>query len=170
MTDTHNAGTATVGAFQKALSTLGFVGAAGVLLLCLHTVVNAVLRGLGGEGITGTLEVVGYWYMPLIALLGFSLAKRRNEQIEASLVYDRVPAAVKRDFDLTAHLLLVVLSLVFIWYGWLEALHASAIEKTAGISSILVWPTFFLVPLGFALLAVQSVADGYRIMCERNVA
>ncbi|MFH5824678.1 TRAP transporter small permease [Georgenia sp. AZ-5] len=158
------------GVYHKVMDVLGALGAVGVLVLCVHSVLNAVLRSLGGAGLTGTLEIVGFWYMPVIGFLGFSLAKRNNEHIDANIVYDHLPRVMRRDFDMAANLFLLAFALASAWFGWNEAVHNLAIDKTAGITSIPVWPASFLVPLGCLLLALQSALDGWRAMRERSAA
>jgi hypothetical protein len=63
--------------------------------------------------------------------------------------------------------LFVVSSLVclgFTWFGWGEAVHAKDIGKTAGVSSLVAWPAYFLVPLAFGSLTIQFFWNGIQAL------
>lgn len=124
-------------------------------VMMLHITANALTRTLFQQPLPNTLEIVQYWYVPTVAFLGFIAAQSRGEHVAADLAYRALPAITK-PFVLAAVLVLSsAVSAGFAWYGWGEALHAMDIGKTAGVSTVISWPTYFLVPLAFGSLTLQ---------------
>lgn len=141
----------------------GVPAAVALVALGLHTLVNVVGRSLWNVPIPGTLEMGQYWYMPMIALLGIVVAQGRAEHIDATLVYDRMPRAVRRQYLLFGNLLMVAMSLAFAWYGLGEAIEAAEIGRTSGASAIPIWLPPFLVPVGFTAVSVQLALRTWRL-------
>jgi TRAP-type C4-dicarboxylate transport system permease small subunit len=131
-------------------------------VMMLHVTLNAMLRTFGGNPVPYTLETVQYWYLPIVAFLGFVAAQRRGQHIAADLIFERLPNQTRR-FVLGAVLLAcAVVSLGFAWFGMGEAVHAMDIEATAGVSDLIAWPVYFLVPLAFGSLTVQMTIAGTK--------
>lgn len=139
-----------------------------LLLLMVHTVANALLRYAAASPITGTNEFVGYWYLPLAALLGFSLAQRGGSHIEARLVFDRFPMANRIEIQLFGQVLTIALCVGFAYYGWGEALDAWRVGLTGGMSAVVIWPMLFLVPFSFIVLTWQLVLDAVAVVRRRD--
>lgn len=131
-------------------------------LMMLHITANAVMRTWWNAPIDKTLEFVEYWYLPLLVFLGFIAAQHRAEHIAADLIFERLPTATRR-FVLAAVLLACsFVCLGFTWYGWTEALHAYELKRTAGVSDLPAWQTYFLVPIAFGSLTVQFLLGSAR--------
>lgn len=145
-----------------------FLAATGVILLMLHTVANLFARAWGSP-IAGTTESAAGWYMPVIVFLGLVRAQQFDEQIEARLVFDRVPRPVQLQYQLFSLIGVLILALFFAWFGWLEAWDATAIRLGYGVSGVPIWPVKYLVPIGFLLLAVQAALDAYRVVRFRTL-
>lgn len=131
-------------------------------LMMLHVTMNAVLRTFADQPLPNTLEYVQYWYLPAVAFLGFIAAQRRGQHVAADLIYARLPRLAQR---IVLPVLLAVSSVTsagFAWFGWQEAMHAYEIDKTAGVSDVIAWPAYFLVPLAFGSLTVQFVVAAVK--------
>ncbi|WP_317495153.1 TRAP transporter small permease [Haloechinothrix sp. LS1_15] len=139
-----------------------------LLLLMVHTVANALLRYLAGSPITGTNEYVGYWYLPIVAFLGFYFAQRSGSHIEARLVFDRLPRTNQLELQLAGQVLLIALCVGFAYHGLLEAIEAVQLGLTAGVANIVIWPVLFVVPLGFTLFAARLVIDAIATFRTRD--
>lgn len=144
------------------------VAVAALLAMMLHTIANALLRYLAASPITGTTEYVGYWYLPVVALLGFYFAQRGRAHIEARLLFDRLPHASRVEVQLGAQALTVALCAGFAYYGWAEAVEAAGIGLTAGVTGIAVWPVTFVVPVAFALLGLQLALDAVAVRRQQD--
>ncbi|MEU4429328.1 TRAP transporter small permease [Nocardia rhamnosiphila] len=135
-----------------------------LFVMMLHVTANALLRAFAAAPIQNTLEITQYIYLPIIALLGFMAAQARGEHIVADLVTHYFPRPVRRAVLGAGYLAALIVMAGFAWYGLEEALHARDIGQTAGVSTVVSWPVLFLVPLAFAVLAVQLGVAAVRAL------
>lgn len=137
--------------------------ASAIIVMMLHIVTHAVARSVFNTPIYGTNEIVEYWYLPIVALLGIPAAQLQKEHITVTLAVDRARPATAAVFRIFACLLGVLVSLAFAWFGLTETVENTAIGSTADVSAIITWPVYFLVPVVFVLLAVLYVLDAVII-------
>lgn len=142
--------------------TMAVLASVALIAMMLHTVLNAVSRRFLGAPLPGTSELVAYWYLPVIALVGFVVAHWRSEHIRVSLVTDRLRARNRTEFEVLDRSLGIVVSLALAWFGLHEALRYLEVGMTAGVTSLIIWPVSFLVPAVFVLLAASFAADILR--------
>ena len=138
---------------------LSIITAVVLIVMMLHVVAHAVLRFLFSSPIYGTNEMVQYWYLPLVALLGIPAAQLQKQHITVTLVTGRMNFWNAAIFKITAALLGAGVSLLWAWFGFEEALHRMSIGATAGVTDVTIWPVYFLVPLTFLLLAALYVVE-----------
>ena len=137
--------------------------AAAIIVMMVHIVVHALARSLFDAPIYGTNEIVEYWYLPVVALLGIPAAQLQKEHITVTMVIERARPATASVFTIFACVLGALVSLAFAWFGLDKALENMAIGQTADVSDIITWPVYFLVPVVFVLLAVLYVLDAVVI-------
>ncbi|MCW4355684.1 TRAP transporter small permease [Hoyosella sp. YIM 151337] len=135
------------------------VAATGLIIMMLHIVLNAALRTFVNAPVTGTNEIVSYWYMPLVALCGFVLAQRDRAHTEARVLFNRLPARLQRETHCAGLLLVAIACAGFAYFGFREALHSQHLGLTGGVTGVVIWPVTFLVPLIFAAITVQVLAE-----------
>lgn len=133
-----------------------------VFVLMLQVAVNAIFRTFGLGSIPDTLELTQYWYLPIVALLGFIVAESRGEHMVADLIYENFDRSARRIVKVLSASLGAVVSLGFAWFGLSQAIHAMNIGLTAGSSDIPAWPVQFLVPIVFTVFFIQFVWSGIR--------
>lgn len=155
--------------FNKRLdSTLSIVAAVALIVMMLHVVAHALLRYSFNAPIDGTNEIVAYWYLPAVALLGIPAAQLQNEQITVTLAIERMNPISASIFKVFACILGALTSIGFAWYGFAEAMKNMAIGSTAGVTDIITWPIYFLVPIVFVMLAILYVIDMFLIVRTRE--
>lgn len=137
---------------------------AGVTLIAMtvHVVANGILRSFAGSPIEHTLEYVQYWYLPVIAMLGFLSAQLRGRHITADLLYQLLPGQVKRWVTVGSNAVCAAVMCAFAWGTWQDALHRLEIRQTAGLTDVPTWPVHFLLPLTFVVLAVGFAGAAYQ--------
>ncbi|MGO1849577.1 TRAP transporter small permease, partial [Microbacterium sp.] len=128
-------------------------------VMMVHITANAVMRQLLREPLPSTNEIVGYWELPLVALLGLLAAQLRRDHIEVSLFVSRLPRQTRTQFAILSSLLVASLSVGFAWFGLVKALEDMTLGVTAGVSYLPIWPVTIFVPIVFATLAVLCVMD-----------
>jgi len=131
-----------------------------------HITVNALLRTFKNEPVANTLEITQYWYLPIIAFLGFIAAQARGQHIAADLIYERLPDCTKRYVLAVLSVLAAVICAGFAKYGWEEAVHAHEIEKTAGVTEVAAWQPYYLVPLAFGVMTIQLLWSAGRALIK----
>lgn len=141
----------------------------GLLAMMVHTVANAFSRTVFGEPISGTLERVQYWYMPLVVLLGFVIAMHYGEHVWADMFFTRFPAAAKRYVAACASVVCAAVCLLTCVYSFGHAQHNRTIELTAGLTDIAAWPLTYLVPITFTLFAAQYVRLAWKQMHGEDI-
>lgn len=139
------------------------IGAVAVVVMMLHIVANALLRSMNNTPLTGTNEYVTYWYMPLVALLGFIVAQREGVHTEASVLFDRLPRRNRIELHIAGLVLTGVICAGFAYFGWREAMHNWELKLTGGVVGVVIWPMTFLIPVTYAVLAVQVVTEAVMV-------
>ncbi len=132
-------------------------------VMMVHVTLNAVLRKYFGNPIDYTLEITQYWYMPIIAFLGFMAAQRRGQHIAADLIFQMLPTVTRRFVLGIFWIIAAVVVAGLAKYGWNEAEFAREIGKHAGISPVPAWQPYYLAPLAFAVMTVQFLYAAYDV-------
>lgn len=138
---------------------LSVLTAIALIVMMLHVVAHALLRYFFNSPIYGTNEIVAYWYLPMIALLGIPAAQLQKEHITVSLLSDRLAPLPQAIMKIFGYALGALVSVGFAWFGLQEALKRMDMGATAGVTDITAWPVYFLVPVVFVMLAALFVVD-----------
>ncbi|MDO8978754.1 MAG: TRAP transporter small permease subunit [Afipia sp.] len=138
----------------------GYVAKWLVLLACLVSAGNAVVRYLISYSSNGLLEI--QWYMfGGIVLLGAAQTLRLNEHVRVDLLYSNVSDRTRLWIDIlgfTVFLLPVMAYLVYLtWPFFFLSFKTNEMSMNAG--GLILWPAKGLLPLGFALLFLQGLAE-----------
>jgi TRAP-type C4-dicarboxylate transport system permease small subunit len=138
---------------------LSAITAVVLIAMMVHITLHALLRFFFSAPIYGTNEMVQFWYLPLVALLGIPAAQLQRQHITVTLATERMRFWNAAIFKMFAAVLGAILSGLWAWFGFQEALDRMAMGATAGVTDIVVWPVYFLVPLTFGLLAALYVVE-----------
>ena len=140
-------------------SFLNVIGMVGVAAMAVHTVVDVFRRQILNSADAGTIELVTNYYLIAIAFMGLYVAQQRKEHIEVTVFSDRLSANARTWLSIFGQLLTVVLVVAMAWYGWESALDNMREGEHSGVVNLPIWPSRFLVPLGFAAYACRLVID-----------
>jgi TRAP-type mannitol/chloroaromatic compound transport system permease small subunit len=121
---------------------------------------NALLRYGFNLSSNAWLEI--QWYLfAAIFLLGAGYTLKHNGHVRIDVLYGRATPRVQAWIDILGHLLfllpLCALIIGLAWPGAVESFRSGEMSPDAG--GLLRWPVRWLIPLGFALLALQALAD-----------
>lgn len=130
------------------------IGGLGVGLLILHITLDVVTRSVMNMPISGTILAVSTIYMPLIVFLPLAFTETRDGHITVELLYDLLPQAVRRVFDVIGHAVSITVFGLLAFRGWTEAGAKFAIgaAEMEGSMRIPVWPGYYLLPIGYGLI------------------
>jgi len=154
-----------------------------VLLSCLISAGNAAVRyGINGlldlaqnvtflHGIGSGISWYGnhanafleaQWYMfTAIVLLGGPYTLKVNEHVRVDLFYGMVSDRARIWIDIIGGLLfLLPICLILIYFTWLWFLDSFQIgEQSNNAGGLVRWPVKLLLPVGFALMALQGISE-----------
>jgi TRAP-type mannitol/chloroaromatic compound transport system permease small subunit len=131
-----------------------------VLLACLISAGNATSRYLLDASSNAWLEV--QWYMFAgIVLLGGPYTLQRNGHVRVDLVYSSVSERTRIWIDILGGLVFLLpictILVYFTWPWFLDSWRLHEGSQNAG--GLLRWPVKLLLPLGFALMALQGISE-----------
>jgi TRAP-type mannitol/chloroaromatic compound transport system permease small subunit len=131
-----------------------------VLAATLISAGNALVRYLLGESSNAWLEIQWYLFGAMF-MLGAGYTLKHNGHVRIDIFYNRFGPSGQAWIDLVGGLLfLLPMAALLAWLAWpmfFEAWQTQEHSPDAG--GLLRWPVKLLLPLGFALLALQGVAE-----------
>ena len=139
------------------------IGRAAMWLVLLATLIssgNAVMRYGFDLSSNAWLEI--QWYLfALIFLLGAGYTLKHNGHVRIDILYGRFSPRLQAWVDLLGGLLLLLpLCGLMVWMGWGGFSDSLAVNETSpDAGGLLRWPIKLAIPLGFALLLLQGVAE-----------
>jgi TRAP-type mannitol/chloroaromatic compound transport system permease small subunit len=131
-----------------------------VLAATLVSAANAGMRYAFSMASNAWLEL--QWYLfAAIFLLAAGYTLKHNGHVRIDILYGRLSERTCAWIDLLGALFfLLPFSLLLVWFSWpgfADALQHGEMSPDAG--GLLRWPVRLLIPLGFGLLALQSISE-----------
>jgi TRAP-type mannitol/chloroaromatic compound transport system permease small subunit len=139
---------------------IGYVCNSLVLLACLVSAANAMVRYAFDYSSNGWLEL--QWYMfAILVMFGASYTFKRNEHVRVEIFYLFLSERAQLWLDLLGTLLFLIPACLLLAYlSWPFFMQAYAVGEMSGNAGGLIrWPIKFVIPAGFVLLALQGVSE-----------
>jgi TRAP-type mannitol/chloroaromatic compound transport system permease small subunit len=131
-----------------------------VLLACLISAGNAGSRYLFSASSNAWLEIQWYMFAGMV-LLGAPYALKMNEHVRVDLVYGMVSDRTRIWIDVVGGFLFLlpicIILTYFTWPWFVESWRIGEISSNAG--GLVRWPVKLMLPVGFALMALQGVSE-----------
>jgi TRAP-type mannitol/chloroaromatic compound transport system permease small subunit len=131
-----------------------------VLLACVISAGNAVSRYAFSLTSNAWLELQWYLFGALF-MLGASYTLKVNEHVRVDVIYGGLPRRAQLWIDLVGTLLFLLPATIIIgWYSW-PVFYNSFLLNEVSLSpgGLLRWPIKLVMPVGFALLALQGISE-----------
>ncbi len=131
-----------------------------VLLACVVSAGNAMVRYAYDQSSNGWLEI--QWYMfAVIVMFGAAYTLKRNEHVRVDLLYMTLGRRGQLWVDILGTLFfLLPTCAILAWLSWPFFIQAYNVnEHSSNAGGLLRWPIKFVLPVGFALLALQGVSE-----------
>ena len=131
-----------------------------VLAATLISAGNALLRY--GFDLSSNAWLEAQWYLfALIVLLGAGYTLKHNGHVRIDVFYARWSPRLRAWVDLLGALLfLLPFTALLVWLGWGVFVESWRVAETSPDAGGLArWPIKLIIPLGFALLFLQGVAE-----------
>jgi TRAP-type mannitol/chloroaromatic compound transport system permease small subunit len=146
-----------IDAFNKAA---GIVATIAVFVACAVSAGNAALRY--GFSISSNAWLEIQWYMfGATVLLGAAYTLAKNEHVRIDIIYGHVSMRAQLWIDIAGMILFLLPTCVIIgWVSWPLFSNSYAIgEISSNAGGLIRWPVKLLLPVGFALLGLQSLSE-----------
>src|ERR1700741_2683602 len=131
-----------------------------VLLACLISAGNAASRYLFSESSNGWLEIQWYMFAGMV-LLGAPYTLKMNEHVRVDLLYGMCSERTRIWIDIIGGVLFLlpicVILTYFTWPWFVDSWRINEISTNAG--GLIRWPVKLLMPVGFALMALQGLSE-----------
>ncbi|MBC2730632.1 TRAP transporter small permease subunit [Thiobacillus sp.] len=131
-----------------------------VLVATLISAGNALARYLLGESSNAWLEIQWYLFGAMFLLAaGYTL--KHNGHVRIDILYNRLGLRGQAWIDLAGGLLfLLPMAGLLMWLAW-PMFHEAWVthEMSPDAGGLVRWPVKLLLPVGFALLALQGIAE-----------
>ena len=131
-----------------------------VLWACLISAGNAASRYLFAASSNAWLEVQWYMFGGMV-LLGAPYTLKVNEHVRVDLFYAGASERTRILIDIVCGVLFLlpicVILVFFTWPWFVDSWRINEISSNAG--GLLRWPVKLLLPVGFALMALQGISE-----------
>jgi len=140
-----------------------FVGKSTMWLILATTLIsagNAIVRKAFDISSNGLLEI--QWYLfAAVFMLGAGYGFLKNSHVRIDFISNRLTDRTRNWVDLLGIVLVLfpfcVLMIVLSWPVFVSAYNNGEMSQNAG--GLIRWPSYLLVPVGFALLMMQGVSE-----------
>jgi TRAP-type mannitol/chloroaromatic compound transport system permease small subunit len=131
-----------------------------VLLACVVSAGNAMIRYAYDQSSNAWLEV--QWYMfAVIVMFGAAYTLRKNEHVRVDLLYMTLSRRGQLWIDILGTLVFLIPTCAILsWLSWPFFMQSyNVFEHSSNAGGLLRWPIKLVLPLGFALVALQGVSE-----------
>jgi TRAP-type mannitol/chloroaromatic compound transport system permease small subunit len=157
---THGALPFWVRAIDSLTDLAGTIAKWALLLACVISGGNALVRYAIGISSNGWLEIQWYLFAAGV-MLGAAQVLRVNEHVRVDLFYGRWQARRQVLLDLFGLLVFVLPIMALLTYlSWpLLVDMVTSGERSSNAGGLIRWPAMALLPLGFGLLVLQALSE-----------
>lgn len=131
-----------------------------VLLACVVSAGNAMVRYAYDTSSNAWLEI--QWYMfAVIVMLGASYTMKRNEHVRVDIFYMTLSRRGQLWVDILGTLVfLLPTCTILAWLSWPFFMQSFNVnEHSSNAGGLLRWPIKLVLPVGFALVALQGLSE-----------
>ena len=131
-----------------------------VLLACVISAGNAASRYAFSMSSNAWLEIQWYMFAGMV-LLGAPYTLKMNEHVRVDLVYSAVSERTRLWIDIICgFLFLLPICIILIYFTWPWFVQSWDLnESSSNAGGLVRWPVKLLLPVGFALMALQGMSE-----------
>ena len=131
-----------------------------VLLACVVSAGNAMVRYAYDTSSNAWPEI--QWYMfAVIVMFGASYTMKRNEHVRVDILYMNLSRRGQLWIDILGTLVfLLPTCTILAWLSWPFFMQSfNVYEHSSNAGGLLRWPIKLVLPVGFALVALQGLSE-----------
>lgn len=131
-----------------------------VILSCLISCLNAVVRYVLNTSSNGWLEIQWYLFAACV-MLGAAQVLRVNEHVRVDVFYGQLSSRKKVWIDLLGLLFFLMPAMLTMLYFSAPLFWKMFVsgEMSSNAGGLIRWPAMLMLPLGFSLVLLQGVAE-----------
>ena len=131
-----------------------------VLFACVINAGNAVSRYALNMSSNGWLEIQWYLFAGMV-LLGGPYTLKMNEHVRVDLFYGLASERMRIWIDIIGGILfLLPICLILTYFTWPWFVESWRLNETSqNAAGLLRWPVKLVLPVGFALMALQGISE-----------
>ena len=148
-----------IGILESAIRRLSHVtyviGAVAIGLMMLHVSVHVFFQYVLSDPLPGTMLFVSNYYMVAVTFICLAAVELKGGHISVDILFVLLPKKARRFLGCVAYLISTVMFVLLTWQSFLVAearRAAGTFEIEYGIT-ILIWPSYYLMPIGTGLFA-----------------
>lgn len=130
------------------------LGGLAIGLMMLHITADVTGRYLFNISLPGTITIVSNYYMVIAVFLPLALAEEEDAHISVEVFTAGLGPAGQRIIAIITLLVSLFVCTLFTIKTWEEAIRQmkSGAAVLQGNSTVIIWPSNFLLPIGFGLM------------------
>ncbi|TKW64973.1 MAG: TRAP transporter small permease [Paracoccus denitrificans] len=155
---------------EKAIARISIVlGSLVLIAMMMQVVVDVFMRTFLGTGFPATADLVGKYYMVAVSFLPLAVTEIERRHIEATIFTQKLTGTPRRAVFLLGFVVALIVFAVMTWGSFTEALkqteRGAYIE--AGTMRFPTWPSYWILPISFALMVIVLVLRIIEILTGR---
>lgn len=141
---------------DKIINLTTILGGLAIALMMLHVVGDVIARYVFNIPLPGTITFVSYYYMAIAAFIPLAYTEQKNAQISVEVVTEHLPVWIQNNLERFALMLSALVFGMLAVRAWGEANNKFELGASVnqGTTDILIWPTYYILPLGSALMVL----------------
>ena len=155
-------------AFDQLLEITSVIPGVIVAALAIGVAAEVFARNLGLTGFYWMLEAVEYGLLTL-TMVGAAYILSIGRHVTVDLVISALPDHIRRWFRIGINLIIIVVSVVILYYG-LVTTHLAYVEDSTLYKSFEIkeWMPMAVVPGGMALFTIEAIRQFIRSLTGRD--
>ncbi len=143
---------------------LMLLGGVGMLLMMLQITADVFMKHFFNQPITGTLEMVSFYYMTSIIFLPFAYIQTKRGHIVVELIAQKMTPRGQLISQCFTDVLMLVFLLLYVSSNYDLAVFKMGFGEAVEIAEddFLVWPARWLLPVGGSLMIIVLVLQMLR--------
>lgn len=141
-----------------------WLAAFAVLAMCVHVAAGILTRAILGVSLTGTVEIVSYYWMVIIAFAPWAFAQWTREHIAVDVLATMLPTRARVILQFAANLATLAVICLIAWAMIDMAIRATGLGELveSGTMDIPVWPARWIAVAGVVGMIVVLAAQILR--------
>lgn len=140
------------------------------VVMCLHVSAEILSRSFLGRPLVGTIEVVAFFYMVIVSFLPLAFVQMQRAHISVDVLANILPVWLLRFIDLIANIVTLGVVAIVSWAAYTMAVRQTGFGEStrAGLFSLPIWPSRWVVVAGFSIMALVLAIQIYATLMGKR--